>query len=233
MDALNIAKENKDLNVVFFATGFETTSPSIAATLMEAERRDIVNFSIYSTHKLVPPAMKALLDSGDVKVQGFFLPGHVCAITGSKPYEYIATNSRIPSVVTGFEATDVLEATVMLLEQIASNKAAVEIQYKRAVKEEGNQKAISLLNEYFEPCDADWRGIGIIPKSGLKLREKYRRWDVSSVFQIDVSDSKEPKACQCGAILRGIKIPTDCPLFGKTCTPEHPVGACMVSTEGS
>jgi len=233
MDALNIAKENKDLNVVFFATGFETTSPSIAGTLMEAERMDIRNFSIYSTHKLVPPALKALLDSRDVKVEGFFLPGHVCAITGSKPYEFIATDYRIPSVVTGFEATDILEATMMLLEQISSKKAAVEIQYKRVVKAEGNQKAISLLDEYFEPCDAYWRGIGIIPKSGLTLREKYKRWDVSSVYQIDVSDSQEPKACQCGAILRGIKIPTDCPLFGRTCTPEHPVGACMVSTEGS
>ncbi|MEM4721073.1 MAG: hydrogenase formation protein HypD [Candidatus Methanomethylicaceae archaeon] len=233
MDALNIAKQNKDLNVVFFATGFETTSPSIAATLMEAERMDVRNFSIYSTHKLVPPAMKALLDSKDVRVEGFFLPGHVCAITGSKPYEFIATDYGIPCVVTGFEATDILEATMMLLDQIASKRAAIEIQYKRVVKAEGNQKAISLLDEYFEPCDADWRGIGIIPNSGLKLREKYRRWDVSSVAQIDVADSKEPKACQCGAILRGIKIPTDCPLFGKTCTPEHPVGACMVSTEGS
>ena len=233
MDALKLAKENKDINVVFFATGFETTSPSIAATLMEAERKDIRNFFIYSTHKLVPPALKALLDSGDVKVGGFFLPGHVCAITGTKPYEFIATDYSIPSVVTGFDAADILEATMMLLDQIASNRASVEIQYKRVVKEEGNQRAISLLDEYFEPCDADWRGIGIIPKSGLKLKEKYKQWDITSVYQIDVSDSKEPKACQCGAILRGIKIPTDCPLFGKACTPEHPVGACMVSTEGS
>jgi hydrogenase expression/formation protein HypD len=233
MDALDIAKENKDLSVAFFATGFETTSPSIAATIMEAERMDVRNFSIYSTHKLVPPAMKALLDSKDVRVEGFFLPGHVCAITGSKPYEFIATDYRIPCVVTGFEATDILEATMMLLEQIVSKKAAIEIQYKRVVKVEGNQKAISLLDQYFEPCDADWRGIGIIPKSGLRLKEKYRRWDVSSLVRIDVSDSKEPKACQCGSILRGIKMPVDCPLFGKTCTPEHPVGACMVSTEGS
>lgn len=155
MDALDIAKENKYLNVVFFATGFETTSPSIAATLMEAERMDVRNFYIYSTHKLVPPALKALLDSKDVRVEGFFLPGHVCAITGSKPYEFIATDYGIPAVVTGFEATDILEATMMLLEQIASKKPTVEIQYKRVVKAEGNQKAISLLDEYFEPCDAD------------------------------------------------------------------------------
>ncbi len=233
IDALKLASENKDINVVFFATGFETTSPSIAGTLLEAERLEVDNFYIYSAHKLVPPALKALLDSDDLKVDGFILPGHVSTIIGTRPYRFIADDYRIPSVVTGFEAEDILQGIIMLIEQIASGRAEVEIQYKRVVREEGNQKAVSLINEYFEVCDANWRGIGTIPHSGLKLRDKVNRWDVKKAFDIEIPDSGEPKSCLCGPVLRGVKIPTDCSLFGKTCTPEHPVGACMVSTEGS
>ena len=233
MDALTLAVENKDRNVIFFATGFETTSPSVAGTLFEAERMGVDNFYIYSAHKIVPPALKALLDSDDLRIDGLILPGHVSTIIGSKPYEFIASDYRVPSVITGFNAEDILQGIMMLLEQIASGRANVEIQYTRVVREEGNRKAQSLMNEYFEPCDANWRGIGIIPRSGLKLRERVNRWDVKHVFEIDVPDSQEPKGCQCGLVLRGVKIPTDCRLFGKTCTPEHPVGACMVSTEGS
>ena len=233
MDALNLALENKDKNVVFFASGFETTSPSIAGTLSEAERRGVENFFIYSAHKIVPPALKVLLDSPDLKIDGFILPGHVTVIIGTKPYEFIATDYKIPSVVTGFEAEDILQSIAMLLEQIASGRAEVEIQYTRVVKPEGNQKAVSLIDTYFEPCDANWRGIGVIPGSGLKLRDAFSRYDVSRVFNLEIPDGQEPKGCQCGQVLRGIKIPTDCRLFGKACTPEHPVGACMVSTEGS
>lgn len=233
MDALKLAQENKDKNIIFFATGFETTSPSIAGTIQEAERLGAKNFYIYSAHKIVPPALKALLDSPDLKIDGFILPGHVTVIIGTKPYEFIAADYRISSVVTGFEAEDILRAIMMLLEQIASGRAAVEIQYTRVVKPEGNQKAVSLINEYFEPCDANWRGIGVIPGSGLKLREKVKNRDANLVFNIQVPDGQEPKGCQCGQVLRGLKIPTDCHLFGKACTPEHPVGACMVSTEGS
>ena len=233
MDALKLATENKDKNVVFFATGFETTSPSIAGTIAEAERIKAKNFYIYSAHKIVPPALKALLDSPDLKIDGFILPGHVSTIIGVKPYEFIASDYKLACVVTGFDAEDILRAIMMLLDQIASGRAEIEIQYTKVVKREGNQKAMSLINEYFEPCDANWRGIGVIPMSGLKLREKVSRWDVSRVFKLDIPDSKEPKACQCGSVLRGVKIPTDCRLFGKACTPEHPVGACMVSTEGS
>jgi len=233
MDALTLAVENKDRNIIFFATGFETTSPSVAGTLFEAERMGVDNFYIYSAHKIVPPALKALLDSDDLRIDGLILPGHVSTIIGSKPYEFIASDYRVPSVITGFNAEDILQGIMMLLEQIASGRANVEIQYTRVVREEGNRKAQSLMNEYFEPCDANWRGIGIIPRSGLKLRERVNRWDVKHVFEIDVPDSQEPKGCQCGLVLRGVKIPTDCRLFGKTCTPEHPVGACMVSTEGS
>jgi hydrogenase expression/formation protein HypD len=233
MDALKIAHENKDKKVVFFATGFETTSPSIAGTLFEAERTGADNFHIYSAHKIVPPALKALLDSPDLKINGFILPGHVTTIIGTRPYEFIASDYKIPAVVTGFEAADILQAIAMLLEQIAAGRAAVEIQYTRVVKKEGNPKAMALIERYFEPCDANWRGIGVIPGSGLKLRESARRWDVTSIFNLDVPDAQEPKGCQCGLVLRGVKIPTDCRLFGKGCTPEHPIGACMVSTEGS
>ncbi len=233
MDALELALANKDKNVVFFATGFETTSPSIAGTISEAERLGVKNFFIYSAHKIVPPALKALLDSPDLKIDGFILPGHVTTIIGTKPYEFIASDYRIPSVVTGFEAEDILLAIAMLLEQMAAGRAAIEIQYTRVVRPEGNQKAMSLINKYFEPCDANWRGIGVIPGSGLKLRDEAKLFDVSRVFNLDIPEGHEPKGCQCGLVLRGVKIPTDCRLFGKACTPEHPVGACMVSTEGS
>jgi len=233
MDALKMAAENKEKNIVFFATGFETTSPSIAGTLFEASRSGIDNFYIYSAHKVVPPALKALLDSPDLKIDGFILPGHVSTIIGTEPYEFIADDYSIPSVVTGFDAEDILTAILMLLDQIASGRAAVEIQYTKVVRKEGNPKAISLINEFFEPCDANWRGIGVIPGSGLKLKKQASRFDVSNVFNLDVPDAPEPKGCQCGQVLTGVKIPTDCRLFGKACTPEHPVGACMVSTEGS
>jgi hydrogenase expression/formation protein HypD len=233
MDALKFAAENKNKNIIFFATGFETTSPSVAGTLFEAESIGIKNFSIYSAHKIVPPALKALLDSPDLKIDGFILPGHVSTIIGVKPYEFIASDYRISSVVTGFEAQDILEAIMMLLGQIASGRPSVEIQYTRVVKKEGNPKAMALINQYFEPCDANWRGIGVIPGSGLKLREEKNRWDVKRILTVEVPDAQEPKGCQCGQVLTGVKIPTDCKLFGKACTPEHPVGACMVRTEGS
>jgi hydrogenase expression/formation protein HypD len=233
MDALKLALENRDRKVIFFATGFETTSPSIAGTLFEAERKGAHNFFIYSTHKLVPPALKALLDSGEVRIDGLILPGHVCTITGCTPYEFLASDYKVPSVITGFEAEDILQGIMMLLEQISGKRPSTEIQYVRAVTKEGNKKAVSILNEYFEPCDANWRGIGVIPQSGLRLKNKYSCWDAAKQFVIDVPEAKEPKACMCGLVLRGIKIPTDCPLFGRTCTPERPVGACMVSSEGS
>jgi hydrogenase expression/formation protein HypD len=233
MDALKIALEHADKAVVFFATGFETTSPSIAGTLSESERLGAKNFSIYSAHKLIPPALKALVCSRDVRVNGFILPGHVSTIIGSRPYRFIASDYRTPSVITGFEALDILQGIMMLLNQIASTKAEVEIQYKRVVREEGNQKALSLLYEYFEPCDSHWRGLGVIPQSGLHLKQHMKHRDAKILFDMDIPDATEPKSCLCGQVLRGIKRPTDCLLFGKTCTPEHPVGACMVSTEGS
>ncbi|MBI4689757.1 MAG: hydrogenase formation protein HypD [Nitrospirae bacterium] len=236
MDALKIASENKDKKVVFFATGFETTSPSVAATLFEADKINIDNFYIYSAHKLVPPALEALLNSVDIRVDGFILPGHVSTIIGSRPYRFMAEKYKKPSVITGFEAGDILMGINMLLDQIASGRAEIEIQYKKVVREEGNPKAVAAINEYFEPTDAYWRGIGTIPLSGLKLREKFRHRDICSMIDINVSLPSglgEPEGCSCGEVLRGIKTPDECPLFANVCTPDSPVGACMVSTEGS
>ncbi len=233
LDALKLAQAEKGKQVVFFATGFETTSPLIAATVFEAARLGVQNFSIFSSHKLVPPALKALLDSPDVKVDGFILPGHVSAIIGKKPYEFVAAQYRIPSVITGFEANEIVEGILMIVRQIARKRAEIEIQYRTIVKEEGNPKAVALLKEVFEPTDAYWRGIGVLPGSGLKLRKDYAAFDAVIRFDPAVSNEPEPELCSCGDILRGVKIPTECPLFGTGCTPDSPVGPCMVSTEGS
>jgi hydrogenase expression/formation protein HypD len=233
LDALQIAEKSSEKKVVFFATGFETTSPSVAGTIMQAEKNGIDNYYIYSVHKQVPPAIQGLLSSGDVLVDGFILPGHVSTIIGSRPYDFIASQYRKPSVITGFDANDIISGILMLLKQIASDRAEVEIQYTRVVKEEGNPLAVSIMEEYFEPEDVEWRGIGTISKSGLKLREKFSHRDIRTVFDVNVPECNEPKACSCGDVLKGIKIPTDCLLFGKACTPEGPVGACMVSPEGS
>lgn len=233
LDALQIAERTPDRKVVFFATGFETTSPLVAGTLAEAESRGIRNFFIYSVHKTVPPALKALLNSPEVRIDGFILPGHVSTVIGLKPYAFLADDYHKPSVVTGFDAPDILNGVLMLLQQIAANRAAVENEYARVVKEEGNPRAVALLDEFFEPEDAYWRGIGTLPGSGLKLRAKYSHRDILTKYAVSVPDGREPKACSCGDVLKGIKIPTDCALFGKACTPDRPVGACMVSTEGS
>ncbi len=233
MDALKLASQEKDREVVFFATGFETTSPLIAATLEEAERTGVANFSVYSAHKLVPPALKALLDSPDVLVDGFILPGHVSTIIGREPYDFIARDYRKPGVITGFEAEDIVNGIFMLASQISQKRAAIEIQYAKVVKDGGNPKAISVIKRYFEPCDAHWRGIGTIPGSGLRLREEFEKFDAMKKIKPHVPDNPEPRACSCGDILRGVKTPPECPLFGSACTPESPVGACMVSTEGS
>lgn len=233
LDCLNIAKLNGDKKVIFFSAGFETTTPSVAGTLFDAERQKIDNFYIYSVNKLVPPALDILLQSDEINIDGFILPGHVSTIIGIHPYEFIAEKYKRPAVITGFKAEDILTGIAMLLKQIIEKKASVEIQYKSVVREKGNQKALDFIYEFFEPCDSYWRGIGVIADSGLRLREKYKHRDAEIIFNIDVPDIPEPKGCQCGLVLRGIKIPSECPLFGKVCTPEKPVGACMVSAEGS
>lgn len=233
LDCLKIAKDNIDRKVIFFSAGFETTSPSGAATLFEAERQGISNFYLFSVNKLVPPALEVLLQSDDVKIDGFLLPGHVSAIIGSKVYNFITEKYHIPCVITGFGAQDILAGILMLLKQISERRSVVEIQYRSVVTEEGNKKAVEFINEYFEPCDSYWRGIGLLPGSGLKLRNKWRHRDAEALFDLDIPVVQEPRGCLCGLVLRGVKLPSECPLFGKVCTPEKPVGACMVSSEGS
>jgi hydrogenase expression/formation protein HypD len=233
MDALSLAKAEPDREVVFFATGFETTSPLIAGTLEEAERTGTGNYTVYTAHKLVPPALKALLDSPDVKVDGFILPGHVSTIIGRDPYRFVARQYGKPSVITGFEAKEIIEGILMIVRQIAEKRSVVEIEYRSVVRDEGNPRAVALLWKFFEPAEAWWRGIGPIPASGLRLKEAYAAFDANLRFKPPVSVAQEPKLCSCGDILRGVKIPTECLLFGTGCTPEHPVGPCMVSTEGS
>lgn len=235
LDALQIAEQNQEKKVVFFAVGFETTSPTIAATIKLAEQKKIKNFYIYPAHKLIPPAMKVLLESGEVKINGFICPGHVSAIIGTQPYQFIVEQYGVSCVVTGFEPLDILQAIMMLLSQIANKKAEVEIQYRRVVKPEGNPKAIETLYQVFEPVDSPWRGLGVIPNSGLKLTKPYQRFDISEVLpQIRPSSpNSHPSKCRCGEVLRGVIIPPECALFRKKCTPENPIGPCMVSTEGT
>lgn len=233
IDALALAQKEQDKEVVFFGTGFETTSPLIAGTLAHAELAGTKNFTVYAAFKLVPPALKALLDSPDVQVDGFILPGHVSTIIGTKPYGFVASRYKKPSVVIGFESAEIIEGILMIVRQIAQKRAEVEIQYTSVVREEGNPRAVALLDKYFEPADAYWRGIGVIPGSGLKIRDQFASFDANVRFRPPVSDAQEPALCSCGDILRGVKIPTECALFGTGCTPESPVGPCMVSTEGS
>ncbi len=233
MDALRIAEDNPTKSVVFLGIGFETTAPTIAASILQAEEKGIRNYYVLSLHKLCPPVIRALLDSGEVKLDGLICPGHVSAIIGSHPWEFIARDYGIPCVVSGFEPLDILQCIDMLVAQIENGESKVEIAYRRGVRPEGNQQALKLMEQVFEPCPAQWRGIGEVSDSGLKLREEYQHFDVELAFDIAPGLTYEPVGCICGDILRGVKTPADCRLFGKACTPEHPVGPCMVSSEGS
>jgi len=232
-DAVYIARDNPDKSVIFIGIGFETTAPTIAASIQQAEQEEINNYYILPLHKLCPPIMKAILDMGEVRLNGIICPGHVSAIIGSYPYQFIPDDYGVASVVSGFEPLDILLSIDRLVNQIETGQPKVEIAYRRGVKPEGNQPALKLMNTVFEVSTANWRGIGSVPSSGLKLNNRYQRFDVESNFDIDPGPSQEPKGCICGSILRGVSTPLDCKLFGKTCTPEHPVGPCMVSSEGS
>ena len=232
-DALDIAQRNPSKSVVFIGIGFETTAPTIAASILEAMQEGIDNYYILSLHKLCPPVIKALLDSGEVRLDGIICPGHVSAIIGSNPYHFVPRDYGIACVVSGFEPLDVLLCVDMLVAQIESGEPKVEIAYRRGVKPEGNQRALEVLNSVFEPCEASWRGIGAIPGSGLTLRNEYQRFDAEQAFEIELKPPREPEGCLCGDILRGVQTPLDCKLFRRVCNPEHPVGPCMVSSEGS
>jgi len=233
MDALEIAEGNPTGSVVLLGIGFETTAPTIAASVLQAEARGISNYYVLSLHKLCPPVIRAILDSGEVRLDGLICPGHVSAIIGSYPWGFLARDYGIPCVISGFEPLDILQGVDMLVAQIESGRSEVEIAYRRGVRPEGNKEALRLMEQVFEPCPALWRGMGEVPGSGLALRARYKRFNAEVAFDIDPGPTYEPKGCICGDILRGVKTPLDCQLFGKVCTPEHPVGPCMVSSEGS
>jgi hydrogenase expression/formation protein HypD len=233
LDALEIARENPAKPVVFLGVGFETTAPTVAASIAQAQSEQIGNYSVFSLAKLCPPVMKALLDGGEIKIDGIICPGHVSTIIGSKPYEFIPREYGVACVVAGFEPVDILMATDRLLAQIESGHPRVEIAYGRTVSPEGNVRARELLAKVFEPQPARWRGVGEVAGSGYKIKEQYRKFDAESLFKINPGPAREPDGCRCGDVLRGVIRPTACPLFGRTCMPEHPVGPCMVSGEGA
>lgn len=229
-DAVELAAQEREREVVFAGIGFETTAPTVAAAVLEARARGLANFFVLSLHKTMPGALRALLDLGEVGIDGFILPGHVSVVTGTAIYEFLAGEYGVSGVIAGFEADDVLQALLMLTRQ---RQPAIEIAYTRAVRPEGNPVARELMEAVFEPCDATWRGLGIIPGSGLRLREEFARYDASRRWQVETGEPTEPRGCACGDVLRGALDPADCPLFAGACTPESPVGPCMVSSEGS
>ncbi len=240
LDALALAKKLPDRKIVFLGVGFETTAPTVAWSIRQAARDGRANFSVLSAHRTMPPAMAALLRGGEVAIDGFMCPGHVSAIIGTRPYEFICREYRLPCVVAGFEAEDMLAAIAMLLEQMVAGRAQVENQYTRGVSADGNPEALAIMAEVFAPGDAEWRGLGVIPQSGLGIREAYRAHDAQQVLALPPArmprlgaKSAKSSACICGDVLRGAKLPTACPLFRSACTPETPVGACMVSSEGA
>ncbi len=233
LDAVQLARANPEREVVFFAVGFETTAPANAMAVRQAANEALANFSVLVAHVLVPPAIEAILSAADCRVQGFLAPGHVCTVAGYTEYEPLAARYRVPIVVTGFEPLDLLEGIHMAVEQLEAGRAEVENQYSRAVQREGNQAAQHIVAEVFEVANREWRGIGEIPRSGLRLRSAYRKFDVEERFALSDSGSSEASECISGLVLQGLKKPYECTAFGSKCTPEHPLGAPMVSSEGA
>jgi hydrogenase expression/formation protein HypD len=233
LDALKIAEDNPGREAVFFAVGFETTAPANAMAVYQAARKDVRNFSLLVSHVLVPPAMEAILSFPESRVQGFLAAGHVCAVMGYWEYEPIAARYHVPIVVTGFEPLDILQGIYMCIRQLEEGRAEVENQYRRSVCKEGNLPAQKLIGEIFHVVPRKWRGVGEIPRSGLGLQEKYERFNAEARFGIAHHTADEPAECISGLILQGIRKPHECPAFGGRCTPEHPMGATMVSSEGA
>jgi hydrogenase expression/formation protein HypD len=233
LDAVEIAAATPGRRVVFFAIGFETTAPANAMAVWLARRRGLANFSLLVSHVRVPPAMTAILQAPGNRVQGFLGPGHVCTVMGTREYEAVAARYRVPIVITGFEPVDLLEGVLRAVRQLEAGEHAVEIQYARAVSREGNVASQRLLDEVFEACDRQWRGMGSIPKSGYRLRWEYRDHDAERLFEVDGLVTRESAVCISGQILRGLRRPRECPAFGTSCTPETPLGATMVSSEGA
>lgn len=233
LECIEMAKNNPSKNIVFLAVGFETTAPTAAAAILAAGQAGVKNFFVLSSHKLVPPALKTLLADEEVNVDGFLLPGHVCAITGERPYAFLAEKYHIPAVITGFSPLEILQAIYMLARQVHAGDAIVVNQYRHVVRPEGNPKALHILKQVYCETVAQWRGLGKIANSGLKLRNGYLPFDITAVMPVQVQVREEQTACRCGEVLQGKIIPRACPLFGQSCTPEHPAGACMVSLEGT
>jgi hydrogenase expression/formation protein HypD len=233
-DALKLARNNPEKHVMFFAIGFETTAPSTALTLIRAKAQGVRNFSVFCNHVTIIPAIRAILDSPDMRIDAFIGPGHVSTVIGCRPYAWIAINEEKPIVVAGFEPLDILQSIVMLLRQLNQDQRKVENQYKRAVPWEGNRAALRAMAEVFELRPYfEWRGLGFISQSALRIRESYAEWDAERRFSVPGVRVTDPKAAQCGEVLKGVLKPAQCKLFGKECTPEHPIGALMVSSEGS
>ena len=234
LDALKIARQNPKKEVVFFAIGFETTAPSTAVTLLQAKNEDIQNFSVFCNHVTIIPTIKAILDSPDLRLDGFIGPGHVSMVIGLRTYQFIARDYQKPVVISGFEPLDIIQSILMLLKQYQTGKVVVENQYKRVVRPEGNLKSLEVMTQtmelrpYFE-----WRGLGFITHSALKIRSDFAQWDAEERFEVPGLQVADPKACQCGEVLKGVIKPWECKVFGTACTPENPIGSCMVSPEGA
>ena len=234
LDSLQIARDNPDKEIVFFALGFETTAPSTALTILQAAAENITNFSMFSNHVLVIPALQALLDNADLQLDGFIGPGHVSMVIGTEPYQFIAQKYHKPIVIAGFEPLDILQSIWMILQQLVENRCEVENQYNRLVEPAGNLVALQAMNQVFAVRENfDWRGLGEIPESGLKIRTEYTQFDAENKFIIPNLKVADHKACKCGEILKGVLKPWECKVFGTACTPETPIGSCMVSSEGA
>ncbi|SHJ08274.1 Hydrogenase maturation protein HypD [Malonomonas rubra DSM 5091] len=233
LDAVALAEKNPEKIVIFLGVGFETTAPTIAGSIVEAKKRGLKNYFVLCAHKTMPTPMAALTSDPELQVDGYICPAHVSAVIGAEAYKPLAEQFKVPCVVTGFEPLDMLRGVQMLVQQVLDGRAEVENEYQRIVKPQGNAKAQALLADVFELCDTGWRGIGMIPGSGLRIRDEFAEFDAEKQIPVEVEEPKEHEGCLCGEILKGKVTPKDCPLFRTACTPENPVGACMVSSEGT
>lgn len=233
LDALDIAKDNPDRQVIFVGVGFETTTPAVAMSIKRAKAMGLKNYTVFAAHKNMPGAIEQIVADPKLNIGALILPGHVSTIIGAEPYRFLAEKYHIPGVITGFEPNDILEGVAMILRQLHEGRAEIEIAYKRGVMQQGNPAAMAIIDEVFETCTATWRGLGDIPGSGYRIRKEYEDFDAVKRFQPTVEPTVEHKACRCGDVLRAVMRPDECPLFRTVCNPENPVGPCMVSSEGS
>jgi hydrogenase expression/formation protein HypD len=233
LDALRIAHENLERPVIFLGVGFETTAPMVASAVLAAEAEELANFYVLSTHKLTPPATRAILNAGEVALDGIIGPGHVTTVIGADAWRFLPDDYSIPVAISGFEPLDMLQAVLALVEMVEEDRADVVNAYARSVRLEGNPAAQQAMARVFEIADTEWRGFGTVPASGLRIREAYARFDAARAFPVEVAPAREPPGCRCGEVLRGVLLPPECGLFAKACTPQSPIGPCMVSAEGA